>query len=65
VATGLPAECDHSFGDIASEGRAAIESVAEEVGWSSKHLIAMFKKQIGLPPKAVARILRFPALFAV
>jgi AraC-like DNA-binding protein len=35
------------------------QSVAEEVGWSSKHLIAMFKKQIGLPPKAVARILRF------
>jgi AraC-like DNA-binding protein len=44
---------------VASEGRAAIGSVAGEVGWSGKHLIAMFKQQIGLPPKAVARILRF------
>ena len=47
---------------VVSEGRAAIRSVAEEVSWSGKHLIAMFKEQIGLRPKTVGRILRFQSV---
>lgn len=42
-----------------SAGRTAIGPLAEDLGWSRKHLIAKFREQIGLPPKTVARLLRF------
>jgi AraC-like DNA-binding protein len=41
------------------DGARRIGAIAEEVGWSSKRLIAGFREQIGLPPKALARIIRF------
>jgi AraC-like DNA-binding protein len=40
-------------------GRVSIGYLAEELGWSRKHLISQFKEQVGLPPKTIARILRF------
>ena len=40
-------------------GRVSIGYLAHELGWSRKHLISQFKEQIGLPPKTIARILRF------
>ncbi len=40
-------------------GRIAVAELAAAVGWSNKHLISRFREQIGLPPKAVARIVRF------
>ncbi|GAA3570857.1 AraC family transcriptional regulator [Nonomuraea rosea] len=46
-----------------SQGRLAIASLAEDVGWSHRHLLARFKEEVGLPPKAVARILRFQRAF--
>jgi AraC-like DNA-binding protein len=42
-----------------SQGRVSIRRISDEVGWSGKHLIEMFKEQIGLRPKTISRILRF------
>jgi AraC-like DNA-binding protein len=43
-------------------GRLPVSAIAEEVGWSHRHLIAKFRQQIGLPPKALSRIVRFNEL---
>ena len=44
---------------LASGGSIPIGRVATDVGWSHKHLITRFRQQVGLPPKAVARLIRF------
>ena len=44
---------------LATGGRVPISRVAAEVGWSHKHLITRFRQQVGLPPKTVARLIRF------
>ena len=36
-----------------------IGALAEAIGCSRKHLVSQFRAQVGLPPKSVARILRF------
>jgi AraC-like DNA-binding protein len=40
-------------------GRAAVGALAEELGWSRKRIVARFRDEVGLPPKAVARLIRF------
>ncbi len=42
-----------------TSGRLAIGALAAELGCSRRHLSARFRDQVGLPPKAVARIMRF------
>jgi AraC-like DNA-binding protein len=42
-----------------SHGRISISTIAEELGWSHRRLIARFREQLGLAPKAVARVIRF------
>jgi AraC-like DNA-binding protein len=42
-----------------SGGRTPIGALTDELGWSRKRLVAQFREQIGLPPKTVARIVRF------
>ncbi len=42
-----------------SAGRAQIGELASELGWSHRRLIAHFREQVGMAPKAVARVMRF------
>ena len=42
-----------------SAGAIPIAGIAAEVGWSQGYLIRRFTQQIGLTPKASARVLRF------
>lgn len=42
-----------------TRGCISIGALAAGVGWSRKHLVAQFHDQIGLPPKTVARLIRF------
>ena len=43
----------------AAHGRIRIADLASELGCSRKHLAARFREHVGLPPKLVARMLRF------
>jgi AraC-like DNA-binding protein len=44
---------------VAADGRIAIGSLASDAGCSHRTLIARFQTWVGLPPKTVARLLRF------
>lgn len=44
---------------IDTSGGVEIGALTNELGCSRRHLIARFREQVGLPPKALARILRF------
>ena len=44
---------------VGHRGRVQIGSLAADLGWSRRHLGDHFRKEIGLTPKEVARILRF------
>jgi AraC-like DNA-binding protein len=44
---------------VANRGNLAIGTLATELGWSHRKLIARYRDAVGLPPKVVARIVRF------
>ena len=44
---------------VGTHGATPVERLAEEIGWSRRHLFARFREHTGLPPKVFARILRF------
>ena len=47
---------------VVSQGRVRVAPMCAELGVSPRHLTRRFSAQIGLPPKAVARQLRFAAV---
>ena len=54
------ARVDWALGRIeACRGALEIASLARDLGHSRKHLIALFRDQVGVPPKLVARLVRF------
>jgi AraC-like DNA-binding protein len=44
---------------VAGRGRARVEGLAAEVGWSRKRLWSRFRSQIGITPKRAAQLVRF------
>ena len=50
--------------DRITAGASSIGSLATELGWSHRRLIARYRDAVGLPPKTVARIARFERLTA-
>jgi len=44
---------------LASGGAIRITDLAAETGWSGHHLTSRFRTEIGLTPKAAARVIRF------
>jgi AraC-like DNA-binding protein len=44
---------------VASQGQARVEPLMDETGWSRRHVTDRFRRQLGITPKAYARLLRF------
>ncbi|MFQ3452561.1 helix-turn-helix domain-containing protein [Bradyrhizobium sp. UFLA01-814] len=42
-----------------SAGAISITALADEIGWSRKHLAGRFRSELGLSPKSLARMMRF------
>jgi AraC-like DNA-binding protein len=54
------ARVDWALAQIESRGgRLDVGSLPRELGYSHKHLIALFHDQVGIPPKLLARLVRF------
>lgn len=44
---------------LASGGTRPVAAIAAEVGWSRRHLTERFAREVGVPPKQAARLMRF------
>ena len=53
-------ELEFAYRQLArSGGGIRIATLAEEIGWSRKHLVDRFRSEFGLAPKPLARMMRF------
>lgn len=50
---------------VRRHGNAAVAAIADEVGWSRRHLTAQFDAELGLTPKMAGRVLRFESSVAL
>jgi len=56
----LPAELEWAWRRLHGTGGAVpVAALADELGWSRRHLTATVGRELGMPPKALGRILRF------
>lgn len=56
----------HAYGQILSSGGGKrVADIARSLGWSRKHLNQRFREEVGLGPKAVARMARFNRVLAL
>jgi len=57
---GVPPEVVHAWQTLVrTGGNISVSALADEAGWSSRHLADRFNREIGLTPKAAARVIRF------
>lgn len=42
-----------------SKGAIRVQKISEQLGWTRKRLVKAFRDEIGIPPKVLARVLRF------
>jgi AraC-like DNA-binding protein len=42
-----------------SRGSIRVQQISEQLGWTRKRLVKAFRDEIGIPPKVLARVLRF------
>ena len=50
---------------VGTDGQARVGDVADEIGWSRRHLVNQFTAEFGVTPKDSARIARFSAAHAI
>jgi AraC-like DNA-binding protein len=52
-------ELEFAYRRLARSDGIRIATLAEEIGWSRKHLVDRFRSEFGLGPKSLARMMRF------